>query len=371
MILVDFNNIANIFYSGTISEVLKEEIKLFKRSGLVEISEKQHKDIQKGFFMYALNSLKRIQDQHYKYKDVVVCVDYKRKGYWRRELQSDYKDNRDNKKQNDFEKESMKNFMTNNLALIEIFKKFGFSVIDKLETTMNNKTVTLEADEIVGVLSTKEKSLIYSNDGDYKQCVYYHDVNILNPITNKISSLTKKEIKEYMDKQLCLGQAKDNIRNIKYCTTLDKNFILYMSKTHQLEINDDMLNDFKPNNKYSKYVTEYKALRKIESDKLILEGKRKRKLYDEYFATPNFGEKTYDDLIQKISIEDILKENPLYRERYELNEKLFYFHKIPLEIKECILEAYDSLEPQQDLAFMSNFFNVFRISYKDREKWMI
>ena len=369
MILVDFNNITSIYYSGVVKEVLEESKKLYKRSGLVEITDKDYKDIQKGFFKYTLRMIKEAEKRHFNYGDIVICADYDKKNYWRKVIHSEYKSNRDTNKKNEFDTSAWKNFNRDREALLKVLDILGIKVMAELETNFQDVVVSLEADETIGTLALLEPSVVMSNDRDHLQCTYYHGTKTINPSTLVQDSRTKKEILEYIEKSLVCGQEKDNIYNIKYCTKFDKPFVEFMLKEHKIEITDDMLPDFKEGKKYHFYTKEYKHQRDIESLKQIQAKKRKRYLRNEYFASPNFTELAFTKLKEKLSLEDILNENKLYRERFELNEKLFYYHMIPKEIEKCILDRWNSLEPKKNPILVNKFFNMFNFSYKERESF--
>ena len=362
MILIDFNNNSSITYANVIKTVLENEKKLFKKSGLVEITDKHFRDIRKGYFHLMFKSLLLYKQKYsFKYNDIIIVSDYRKDMYWRKQLSSVYKANRDDKKTNEFDNKAWSKFNDDRKYLLVMFKILNFYTIADVTTVFNKVEVSLEADEIIGIISQQQgKHLIIANDGDYEQTMLNNiNVDILNPITQKLVKKTKKEINAKNIMSCILGQAKDNIMPIKYQTEISIDFITWMKEKYDLEITQDMILLLKQ--KYSSYMNEYKEDKALEDIQLIKDGTRKIKRNLSAYKKPNFGEVTAQKLLDKMTLEEILKENTMYQDRYELNEKLYYFDKIPKEINDVILERYKNISRSYDMMNANKFFSLFGI----------
>lgn len=371
MILVDFNNKASITYSSVMKMSFEEHIKIFKnnkKQGLdlaPEFTVKDYNKHFKGFCNIMLKDFYTIQKKYSNYGDLCICVDYDRKNYWRKELQKTYKSNRENQKKNDFDKKANKYFHEHLNSFIELLKNMGVMVVDEVSLPFNNNPqASVEADDIVSVLTeVPEKHLIVSNDGDYKQLLTNPKVKIYNPFERKIVEATKKEINEKNLESLLLGQAKDNIFSIKYNSEICPKFIKWMKEKYDVEITPDMI--YKLNTKYKKYSDEYKEEMNKLDEKEIKEGKRKKRRNLTPFAKPNFGESNYKKLIAAYSIDEILEMNPIYKMRYELNKKLYYFNEIPQAVKKAIFKKYKEVKnnPNRNTYKAQSFCTMKGIQY--------
>ena len=233
MILIDWNNISSIRYSTAIKEVLEDKKKRYKKTGFVDIDKKDLTTIKKAYYNLIIDELLSIKQKFFKnYGELVICVDHDKSRYWRKQIDPLYKKNRDEKKMNEFDSMSMSNFTKDVHSLLSILEKIGIKILHKIECQYNGTTVTLEADDTVSILSQKinEKNLIVSNDGDYKQLYLYSpNVKIYNPILKKIVEVNKKEINQLSIITCLIGQAKDNIKNIKFRTRISENWCLIKS----------------------------------------------------------------------------------------------------------------------------------------------
>jgi hypothetical protein len=137
------------------------------------------------------------------YGEVVLCCDNRK--YWRKEYFPFYKANR---KKNRDKSDLNWHLIFDMLAKfkVELKENFPYKVID-IEGA--------EADDIIGVLTqhyTKDKVLIISSDGDFKQLQAIYDVKQYNPILKKfvVSENPVMELKEKIIK----GDKGDGIPNV-------------------------------------------------------------------------------------------------------------------------------------------------------------
>ena len=372
MILFDFNNISSIKYSVVISEVLKDQKEVFKKTKIApdSLTKEQIKDLMQGFFKFMIDDLRKVNKLLVpRYNDVIICSDYNKHTYWRKQLLPSYKSNRDTKS-DAFQEVAWSHFNNHRKMLLQALKFLGYKVMAEITTTFNNTEVSLEADEIIGVLSTKPgKHVIYSSDKDFYQCMLYNDnVSIHNPILNKLVKKTKTEIKELNLMSCLIGQKKDNIPSIKHNTELNETFIKWMKTKHNLTITQDMLSTIKKD-EYRTYRDDFVQDMKLEDIELIESGKRKLKRNLTPFNKAGLGEAGAKNLLKTYNnIEDILNINPLYRENYELNEKLYYLDKIPLEIKNVILDTFSNLTTHKDPIKIAKLGKVIGLGMIDSMK---
>jgi len=350
MIQVDFNNISTIRYSSATSLVENKQWKTaFKKHKILpELDYDFYINLKKAFINITLDELQSISNKYKRdYGELVICVDYDKANYWRKQLYTKYKANRDNRVSNEYDTLLGKYNFEHKSEFLDYFRKAGIKVIDKVSCLYkNNENASVEADDIIAVLSTiPGKHLIVSNDGDYHQLMVNSNVKIYNPIERKFVSKTRKEIDEKNLLSCLNGQSKDNIMPITYDTQISQDFIKWMQEKHNIEITDKIILTLIRD--YSKYMKDYEYEKAQEDIQLIKDGKRKLKRNLRAFEKPNFSEAKALKWLQEYgSLEDILKLNILYKARYELNNTLYNLHLIPVEIKEAIISKYN--EPIED-----------------------
>ena len=338
MIFVDFNNVCTMRYALAQKEVFKESIILYKKTKSIDIVEKNYKDLRKGFFNLIIKELAQYQKQHTRnYGEIIIASDYKKSNYWRKTIHPRYKESRDKAKSNSFEDAIWKNFNKDKNDLVEIIKLLGFVVLDKVQHTETKESV--EADDIIGVLvRTPGKHLIISSDGDFDQLTINPNIRRYNLLEAKMVKKSIKDIHAKNLESLVLGQAKDDIPNIKFESELSDDFIEWMDKKYNIQITPKMIYTIKE--KYQNYMKEYKDDKFKEDTQLIASGKRKQRRNLSAFKKPNFGKFGFADMLQNQGIEKLLLENPIYAENYELNKKLYLLENIPQRIIELIGKSF-------------------------------
>lgn len=345
MIFIDFNNFTSIKYS-TATRIVLTELKIdkkdWKKTGeLPKLDTKFYNMLRKAFFNLTINELKPVINIFSKdYGNVVIARDFDKANYWRKELYSAYKANRDVPsdefdsligKFNFEHKNELLKFLASNFMVLE-----GLNVPFK-----SNPNASIEADDIIGVLTSvlPGKHLIVSNDGDFYQSMIKDNVKIFHPIERKIITKTKKEINDKNIRECLVGQGKDNIPCIKYKSEISEDFIKWMDTKYQIEITPDMI--LVLIKKYKNYIDEYEKEKAQEDIELIKSGKRKLKRNLSAFAKPNFAAETCEKWLKEYTLDEILDMNIIYKARYQLNEQLYLFSKIPDEIRNCCINSFE------------------------------
>ena len=342
MILVDFNNICIMKHSIAQRELLKEQKEYYKRTGIVDITEKDLANIRKGFINLVLKDLAVYIDRFYKdYGEIVIAADYNKATYWRKTIFPEYKANREKIKGNPFDDLAGQYFHKEKDELSEILKLLNMKVLNSVaSTTEEFGTESVEADDIIGVLvRSKGKHLILSSDGDFDQLLIDDRIKRFNLLEGKLVKKTKKEIHEKNQYSLIMGQPKDNIPHTKDKSELTKEFIDWMKAKYSIDLKPTDAS--KVNSKEFKHLTdEYEKLMYTEDTALLESGKRKKRRNLSAFAKPNFGEVAYTSTFESMSVDDYLNLNPIYRENYELNKELYLLDRIPKRIILAIGKAY-------------------------------
>lgn len=352
MILVDFNNISTIRYSSAISLVENKQWKTAWKNHKVlpELDFDFYLNLKKAFFNITLDELQTITNKYKRdYGELVICCDWDKANYWRKQEYTKYKANRDNKTSNEYDKLLGKENFNHKSEFLDYFKKAGIKVIDKVSCNYKkNDKASVEADDIIAILAqTPGKHLGVSNDGDYHQLLINSNVKFYNPIERKFVSKTRKQIEEKNLMSCLVGQAKDNIMPITYDTQVSTKFIKWMKDKYDIEITESMILVLIRD--YSNYMAEYKDEMAKEDIQLIKDGKRKIKRNLTAFEKPNFSElKANKWLTEYGSLEEILKLNILYKARYNLNDRLYNLFKIPTEIQEAVMKKYSEATPERD-----------------------
>lgn len=366
MIFLDYNNLSTIKYSSATSLLLKElniKKKDWKESKILpEINSSFYITQKKAFFNLFINELKPLISKFSKdYGELVICRDFDKKNYWRKELYKPYKANRD-KESDEFDSLIEKYNFDHKSELLALLKA-NFKVIEELSVHFkSNPDASIEADEIIATLTTLPgKHLIISNDGDFHQLLIKDIVKIYNPFERKLITKTKKEINEKNIRECLVGQAKDNIVSIKHNSEISNDFINWMKEKHNLEITKDMILTI--STKYKSYMIEYSDEKRAEDDELIKSGKRKKRRNLTAFSKPDFGLTTCEKWLKEYSLEEILNMNPIYRARYNLNERLYRLDKVPEEVKNKILDFYNNYEFKKDTMTNQQFMLRYGISF--------
>jgi 5'-3' exonuclease len=138
---------------------------------------------------------------------LIVAVDDKNHGYWRKDIYSQYKAHRAAFKADsvvDFEKYYIAyNRLISELA--ETFSNIYFLSVDKCE-----------ADDVIAIISKKSKTdkiIIISGDSDYKQLLTEKNILLYNPLKNMVVECLNP--KRTLELKVLVGDKSDNVPPIK------------------------------------------------------------------------------------------------------------------------------------------------------------
>ena len=219
--------------------------------------------------------------------ECVFAIDGSRDDTWRKKYWVKYKSNRDKLKD------------SNNIKWDLVFENY-LSFLDEIKSSFPVRVIRhkfSEGDDVIGtiVLNTPQEHYIVSVDKDFQQLYEKGRVTIYSPL--KQSTIEHPNPEFFIIEQCLIGQAKDNIFNIK--TPLD---------------------------------------------------------YPDDKRKPGFGEKA----LEKVMIhgwKEWLKENKL-EERFEFNRNLIDFRRIPKVVQKGIMELYkvkNYPEPSRMYEFMKKY----------------
>lgn len=238
-----------------------------------------------------LNSL-RFAKKSYKADEVIILLDGF--GSWRKDVYPEYKGNRD-------KSESDINWVEVYEALNELTEvmqnDFPFKVIGKRKT---------EADDSIAILAkelhTTHNIMILSEDKDFFQLLKYSNVKQYRPIKKEYVKLTVEEAERYALLHRCLGDAVDNIPNIKSRTAFSPIFLSYLKEN---EIYTESVPEFLALSISDKLIDDFKVYKKITA------GKKKGQFSEikDIYKTVPFGEKGALKFID--NLEDNLNDNIL------------------------------------------------------------
>lgn len=168
---------------------------------------------------FALDSIRKVVKKFkHEYGDVVICCDNKK--YWRKAEFPHYKASRKKSR----EKSNLDwqlIFKVINQLKVDIKEYFPYKIVD---------VEGAEADDVIATLTKvyhkREKIIICSSDGDFKQLQKYENVKQYNPTTGIFikSPNVEKELKE----KIIRGDAGDGLSNI---LSIDECFIIGKRQT--------------------------------------------------------------------------------------------------------------------------------------------
>lgn len=161
--------------------------------------------IKKEIMSHLFNKLNLIlRNFKFNKEDAFICFDSENK-YWRKNIYSEYKDNREET----FEKNAIQNFLKEFYTLLKVT---NYQVFNKKG---------IEADEIIYKISEKVSNdgftpVIYSVDGDLRQTkLKVPNVEFISPRASTKIEYDIFEIKVELLKKIITGDRKDNILGIK------------------------------------------------------------------------------------------------------------------------------------------------------------
>ena len=278
------------------------------------------------------------------YGDIVICVD--NKDNWRKRVYPEYKGNRASKRaESDIDYES--------------FYKYQDELIDELRTNFPFKVLKVdkcEADDIIGVLAKRfsavQKTVVISSDKDFKQVLEFGSL-LYDPMTKVFVNMNQLELKEWKTEHILLGDAVDNIPNIKQQTEFTDEFRKYITSKgiHK----DIKVNEFLKLSIAKPLMEEFDEFEIIKSGKL----KGQKSDIKKIFKRINFGEKDRYNFAKDLT--ENLKSNVMYQENYDRNKTLVLFECIPEDIQEEIVKAYKESEYHFDPAGIMSFLGKYHL----------
>lgn len=283
----------------------------------------EYKEVFKFKVFEELASLRR----KFQAEEVIIAVDAG--NYWRKDVWVGYKHKR--KAARD---KSNVDWAAARPIMDEIIQ-----ALDELTAFNVVKVNKSEGDDIIFILSEylaiKDKNvIIYSSDHDFIQCLEHENVKFWRTTrTTGMSNSTYYEIEAGELVHTILdhvigGDSGDGINNVKG---------------------------------YSRFSSKFKS---IYPDKTELEVWKKRFELDALF-TKKFGESAYNHprygykmfLNSKKTLEELLKENPVYKLNYALNRQIALPEGIPSSISNAIIEEYEK-EPKQNMKELREYFRI-------------
>ncbi len=287
-----------------------------------------------------LNTLRLLKKQ-YKTAEVVICLDGF--GSWRKEFYPDYKANRIKSDKDEVNWEEW-------FAVVQI-------VIDNLQAHFPYKIIgykMAEADDSIGIITREyHKSaeiVILSPDKDFIGLLKYSNVKIFDPMKKVWVQKNEAEIDRWEDYHALLGDAVDNIPNIKSRTKFTDKFLAYL-KTK--EIYTESVLEFHKLTISDKLIEDYNVFKKITAGKL--KGQLSE-IKDIYKSVP-FGEKGVIKFMENLN--ENLQEDELWKIHFERNKVLTSLDLIPQHIYDGVLEVYKT----EKIEYNPNKINEFLMNY--------
>lgn len=331
MILVDFSNLSMRCMFISVLQSKKNGYANNFNNGKLDLS------CYKNFFLHLLfsnlSSIKKEFTKDYG-SEIVLAIDDRYS--WRKDIYPLYKGNRKegrDKSEIDFEQ----------------YYPFLESIIEVINTSFPFKVVRsskAEADDIIAVLAknTTSKTLVLSEDKDFKQLLKYSHVSMYRPIQKEYVRLTKKELTNWRAQHILGGDSGDNVPTIKFETEFSPNFIKYLRENNIFET--DVFNF----NKLS-------ISKKLYEEYNILDKKGEKDI----FKPARFGEKGILDFTK--NLKNNLKEKRIFWENYKRNRELVIFDKIPLNMQNSIIDSYNNSTILYNPLKIKSFFDTNELRY--------
>ena len=264
------------------SQVSLAAIMVFQKDIAVGDNEKNRNIIRHAILSSILSNKKKFGQE---YGQVVICCDSKK--YWRKDVFPNYKAHRKANRDNS-----------------DLDWKFIFSVMDELKQDLIDnfpyKVLTVdkcEADDLIavltkwsqdndlvqeGIIENARKLLIVSSDGDFRQLHQYHNVKQFSPMQKKFVE-RPKNVSAFIIEHIIKGDKGDGIPSV-------------------LCADDFLVNK------------------------------------EAYGKAPSVTVKVLDKFSKRDNLNDIEKT------RYDRNETLISFEKIPQEVSDSIVSAFEGCE---------------------------
>ena len=303
-----------------------------KREKMPKIDGKYNLDLYKDIVIYKIfNEISKLKNQFRLSKDdeIVIASDNSQGGYWRKDVWAGYKSKR-KKARDDSEIQWDKAF--------ELFQEIN-KILQSCSTFKFLSIPKVEGDDIIFVLSEYlslegKEVIIHSSDHDMIQCLEYDNVKYWRTTRSKglenssFYEATPSELEDTILEHCIAGDPGDGFGNVKA---------------------------------YSRFSPEFlKVYPQFEGDEKRLYPKRfqieqafEQKHNQPAYKHPRYGYKMF--LRSKKTIEELLKENEIYKWNYEMNRNLALPETIPSNISKEIIEEYKSAESKYDYNCLYDF----------------
>lgn len=291
-----------------------------------------------------LSSITALIGYHNKNDDeVILAVDDRTKGYWRKEKYPLYKYNRVSpfiSKSNDI---PMKEQLLNEwFKVLEALKGSKFKVIE---------VKGCEGDDIISTLvKAQGQHLVLSPDKDFDQLVS-ENVTIYDPVHQIYKSEDNTIGSGITEEFIIGGDNSDNVPQIFAYLKPSRSFKAWFEKKHNMTLSDELyaklMVEFPQINLdykldlYSRYYgnIEFYEDRKMDFQEIFFE-----KEYDvAHFPSPydvGYGKNLKNDYFLSLSRHEFLVKYPLLRYNFIRNKKLMDLSLIPVPYVRAILEEY-------------------------------
>jgi 5'-3' exonuclease len=280
---------------------------------------------------YVLQELFQIkQEFSNEYRDIIICLDDSKNGYWRKDIYPQYKENRKARREK------------SEINYTEVFEEID-KLIEQIRENLPWKVLKIdraEADDIILILAEEFKNseniLIHSPDKDLIQAQKNtQNVQQYSSLTKKFMKATDKfdSMEAWLIHHIVLGDAVDGIPKIVDCTELSPKFLVYLEKRNYGVIKTPM--DFKENDTIS--IEKKKEL--IQNFDVYKSNRNKESTcIKDIYKKINFGSSKLKKKIHEFGgLNNWLDSHPLYKQHYERNFKLIMSEGIPENIRNQII----------------------------------
>lgn len=325
-LVLDFSPILYSNFISASSEMKRNGLKP-NADGKLDLDAENYKNIIRFKIFQELSSLKG----QFGVDEVIIAVDNAKDGYWRKDVYPIYKGQRKAARE-----------------VSELDWGGAFAIFDEIKEQIKENTSfkmidipKAEGDDIMFVLAEykhllNEQVILHSLDHDTVYNLRWNTPESQNiqwwrhvKSTRKPGSYQEVEPGEILRlemEHILQGDAGDNIKNVK---------------------------------SFSQFSPKFKEL---YPDKCEIELYEKRFELDELFTTkfgesaykhPRFGLKSF--MKTKLTVEELLNQNPIYEKNYLLNREIALPEGIPPDISQSVIKAYNT-PTQQNKKALSTYF---------------
>lgn len=260
---------------------------------------------------------------------IVLCLDYHNKLYWRKEFYPEYKQQRQQGREEseiDFEE-----FFQHQIELITVLKtNTPWKVFE---------TEGQEADDLILILAkefqdSKEPILIHSPDKDFIQAQRYSPkIKQFSPMTRKYITPDTKggDMQTWIQEHICLGDDSDNVPKITDDTEFSEEFLEYLNG---LGVAIDEYD-------YHNFNEETKA-ELLQNFDVYDEGSKTKEPQKKVFKKIRFGQQSLKKKIDEYgSMDDFIRSSKMLTKHFKRNYELVMEEGIPDYIRKDITKGFE------------------------------